>query len=86
MTSRRGGGLVQPSDQGKTCPEAGGCDGCPDRGHCERLRGKPWQDLSELAWGLIANASGGDWRRESAEWRRAAERWREEYHALLGYR
>lgn len=39
--------------------------------------------LSELAWGLIANAGEGNWERESDEWRKAAEHWREKYHASL---
>lgn len=33
----------------------------------------------EEAWGIIANAHGGDWSKASAEWREAAERWRDEY-------
>ena len=33
--------------------------------------------LIELAWGLIANAHGGDWQNASPKWRRAAERWRD---------
>lgn len=40
-------------------------------------------DLIESAWGLIANAGGGDWTKESDEWSAAAERWRERYHAAL---
>lgn len=35
----------------------------------------------ELAWGIIANASGGDWTRESKDWVGAAERWRDRWHA-----
>lgn len=38
----------------------------------------------ELAWGLIANAHGGDWDNASAEWRTMAERWRDGvWHPLL---
>lgn len=33
----------------------------------------------ELAWGLIANVSGGDWSKQSPEWHAAAIRWRDEY-------
>ena len=36
-------------------------------------------DLLEMAWGLIANAHGGDWDQATPEWREAAERWRDEY-------
>ena len=35
-------------------------------------------DGLELAWGLIANAYGGDWSQASPEWHTAAERWRDE--------
>ncbi len=35
------------------------------------------------AWGLIANAFGGDWRKAGEEWREAAYRWRDEYHKHL---
>jgi hypothetical protein len=31
------------------------------------------------AWVMIANVSGGDWDRQSADWRAAAERWRDTY-------
>lgn len=33
----------------------------------------------EEAWGIIANASGGNWSRESPEWQDAAVRWRDRY-------
>jgi hypothetical protein len=36
-------------------------------------------ELLELAWGLIANAGGGDWGRETGEWKEAAQRWRADY-------
>jgi len=39
--------------------------------------------LLESAWGIIANAGGGDWGNESPEWKKAAERWRDEYHQEL---
>lgn len=37
----------------------------------------------ELAWGLIANAFGGDWSLASPAWLEAAQRWRDEYHRHL---
>ena len=38
----------------------------------------------ELAWGLIANAYGGDWELASDEWRETAIRWRDEHwHPFL---
>lgn len=33
--------------------------------------------LLERAWGVIANAGGGDWTRENAEWQQAAAVWRD---------
>ena len=46
------------------------------------IRGEE-SDLNELAWGLIANAYGGDWDTASPEWRQAAVRWRDAYHKTL---
>jgi hypothetical protein len=40
-------------------------------------------DLTEAAWGIIANAGSGDWSRETPEWQEAAARWRDAYHATL---
>lgn len=44
---------------------------------------RPALPLIDLAWGLIANAGGGDWMTQTAEWREAAGRWREGYHLVL---
>lgn len=43
------------------------------------------QDSEEAAWGLIANAYGGDWNSASlaSGWKIAAERWRDAYHETL---
>ncbi len=57
----------------------------------ECLKRKKWKfqsganelDLLETAWGIIANANGGDWEKASPEWREAAARWRDQYHAKL---
>jgi hypothetical protein len=35
------------------------------------------QDAIEAAWGIIANAGGGDWTKETPEWQEAAARWRD---------
>lgn len=37
-------------------------------------------NLLEWAWGIIANAGGGNWELESQGWREAAARWRDAYH------
>lgn len=38
----------------------------------------------EAAWGLIANAYGGNWELGKASgWKAAAERWRDAYHTIL---
>jgi hypothetical protein len=44
-----------------------------------------WPDdhMLEAAWGIIANAQGGDWGKASPEWREAATRWRDAYHRHL---
>jgi hypothetical protein len=39
--------------------------------------------LCETAWGLIANAGGGNWNTETPEWKTAAGAWRDEYHAMI---
>jgi hypothetical protein len=41
------------------------------------------RDLLELAWGIIANAGGGDWSTQTQEWQDAAVRWRERWFAAL---
>lgn len=40
-------------------------------------------DLLYEAWGVIANASGGNWDLERPEWKEAAERWRDKWHKTL---
>lgn len=52
----------------------------------ERLAKRGWEfpdDLIPAAWGIIANAGGGDWGRETPEWQEAATRWRDAYHETL---
>ena len=41
-------------------------------------------DMLESAWGVIANAGGGNWNLESEDWQTAAKRWRDKYHEVLG--
>ena len=41
-----------------------------------------WEAV-ELAWGLIANAGGGNWSKETPDWQEAAARWRDEHWHLL---
>ena len=43
------------------------------------------EESEELAWGLIANAYGGNWdlASETSGWKDAAVRWRDNYHAHL---
>lgn len=40
-------------------------------------------DLLEAAWGIIANSSGGDWKKETIIWQTAAARWRDETLSFL---
>jgi hypothetical protein len=38
----------------------------------------------QLAWGIIANAGGGNWELETEEWQKAAANWRDEcWHKTL---
>ncbi len=50
------------------------------------LKTEPGFDLIEMAWGLIANAYGGNWQMASKEWEGAAARWRDAYHRHLKIR
>lgn len=48
---------------------------------------EPWPESAPLesAWGLIANAWGGNWDEAPPEWKEAAERWRDRvWHPSLG--
>lgn len=41
-------------------------------------------ELLEAAWGIIANAYGGDWdKAQHPTWKQAAERWRDSYHEVV---
>ncbi len=42
-----------------------------------------YHGIIEAAWGIIANAGGGDWSKESEDWQWAAKAWRDRYHAML---
>lgn len=42
------------------------------------------ESLLETAWGVVANASMGDWSKESPHWVEAAGKWRDDYFAELG--
>ena len=44
---------------------------------------EPLIEMIEAAWGVIANAGGGDWTKETPEWQEAAADFRERYHNLL---
>jgi hypothetical protein len=35
--------------------------------------------LCDMAWVIMANASGGDWDKESDEWRTAASEWGDKF-------
>jgi hypothetical protein len=40
-------------------------------------------DAAEMLWVVLANVSGGDWRKQDSDWQEAAERWRDNYFAVL---
>lgn len=41
------------------------------------------KDCAEYGWTIIANASGGNWDRETKDWQEAAARFRAQYYACL---
>lgn len=42
------------------------------------------EDCIETAWGIIANAGGGDWNTQTPKWKEAAESWRDnKFHPIL---
>ncbi len=63
----------------------------PTEGSCKNQdlpeRFLRFEELIESAWGLIANAYGGNWdsASEASGWKAAAERWRGVYHKTLPY-
>ena len=34
---------------------------------------------AEMLWVVLANVSGGDWKKQSPEWQEAAAKWRDRY-------
>jgi hypothetical protein len=44
----------------------------------------PEASMLEAAWGIIANAGGGNWDTQTPEWQEAAKKWREAYHRTTG--
>jgi len=59
-----------------------------DNPNCSALRQSvddvhDMHDMLETAWGIIANAWGGDWTQANLDWQRAATRWRDRYHQRL---
>lgn len=45
---------------------------------------KALRDCIETAWGIIANAGGGNWNTQTPEWREAAESWRDkQFHPIM---
>ncbi len=47
-------------------------------------KGAPnWKDCAEYGWTIIANASGGNWDKETKDWQEAAARFRTQYYACL---
>lgn len=41
------------------------------------------EDAAERLWGVVANASGGDWTKQNKVWQRAAARARDYYHRVI---
>jgi hypothetical protein len=41
-------------------------------------------DLAEMGWVIIANASNGDWDKQTDEWKEAARKYADDYHRMIG--
>jgi len=56
-----------------------------EMGVVDRLmaRAKAADHLCEIAWGVIANSGGGNWKLESEDWQTAAANWRAAWFAHL---
>jgi hypothetical protein len=66
---------IRKAGHGAPHRDESGCEWWPiGADHC---------DLLETAWGVIANAYGGNWDQADDVWRSAAERWRDRWHELL---
>jgi hypothetical protein len=52
----------------------------------QRVKSKNEDEVLNLAWGLIANAGGGNWSVETDEWQKAARRWQELYNKSITWR
>jgi hypothetical protein len=39
-------------------------------------------NAGEMLWVVMANVSGGDWKKQTVEWQEAAGRWRDEFHRV----
>jgi hypothetical protein len=50
---------------------------------CRAFHPPTMADAAEMLWVVLANVSGGDWTKQSAEWQEAAARWRDNYFAAL---
>jgi arylsulfatase A-like enzyme len=62
----------------KPFPHEGPCAVVPSEPYVPRMA-----DAAEMLWVVLANVSGGDWTKQSAEWQEAAARWRDNYFAAL---
>lgn len=45
--------------------------------------GQQMADAAEMLWVVLANVSGGDWTKQSADWQEAAAQWRDNYFGAL---
>lgn len=79
-----GRGSLAVSNKGLVAARVAGWERIPEDQESDPVNsGKKLIDLLEDAWGIIANAGGGNWGLESAEWQEAAARFRAHYHATL---
>ena len=56
---------------------------CPVCTDIKRKKIKDLGDAAEMLWIVLANVSGGDWKKQTPEWQEAAARWRDNYMKVV---
>lgn len=47
---------------------------------CHKIQFQEMKDAAEMLWVVLANVSGGDWKKQDKTWQEAARRWADNYH------
>lgn len=41
-----------------------------------------FKDAGEMLWVMLANVSGGDWKKQTKEWQKYTKKWVRNYHRI----